>query len=207
MKANKDNKYSYNKYVFLVLILFMVLVIMVAGCTYAVFTWTTTNPSRATGNLSSGKISCTFNEGSPISIKAAQPISDSVGKNLQSNSINGYTSGYFDSVISCTCSSSCTGSYEIYLKEIASSSSIDNKYIKVYLTDGSLNTESQLNPVTTFSNLITSKTDAKAKRLYIDSFSGDFSRKLRLRVWVADDYPVTNVTTNFNLGIYAKVYS
>lgn len=199
------NNQNISKYFFLLILLVVLLIGSVVGITYAVFTWSATKSVRSSSRLSTGAITCTFNEGSPIVINSAHPISDAVGKKLATDTIDGYTSGYFDSTLDCTCNGSCSGTYEIYLKDATTDNFIDTKYVKTYLTDGQDSNESQLNPVTTFSSLAVADTDSSGKKLYTEAFSSSFSKKFRLRIWIADTYPITKNAFKFKGKLYVSV--
>jgi hypothetical protein len=200
MKDSNDG--SNKKSIILTVVLLLILVVTVVGVTFAVFSFSQTGTK--TNTISTGSIQCSFVEGDPISITAAQPISDTVGKTLAAGSIAGYTAGYYDSTISCTCNGTCSGNYELYLKNTSTAPALDTSYVKTYLTDGAT-TETQLNAVTLYSALTTATADAAGKRIYQKSFTGTFTQKHRLRVWVADTYPVTGTSNNFSAKIYAKV--
>ncbi len=180
----------------LTLVLLLVLVVAVVGVTYAVFTWSATSLNRANNIISTGAIDCSINEGSPISLNAAHPISDAQGKILTNNSIAGYTQGYYDVIIACTCAgNSCSGTYDISLENVSSGNVLDEQYVNTYLTDGAVGTETELAAVRTFNSLDTDVNGNKS--LYRGSFTGSFSETYRLRVWLDESYVVSGTSSEF----------
>lgn len=192
----KKEKNSVVRSLVVTLILLLVLVVAVVGVTYAVFNWSATSVSRSTNTISTGAIECSINEGTPINLNAAHPITDEVGKNLTSNAIVGYTQGYYDVTVACTCAGSCSGNYEISLEDASTGEILDSQYVNTYLTDGAVGTENELAAVRSFSSLTDNASGNKT--LFNKAFTGSFSDSYRLRVWLDDTYPVTGTASNFN---------
>lgn len=198
-----ESKKSRKKVIPLLFII-LVLIILVIGGTYAVFYYGYAQKGQVKNLVSTRAINCTFNEGTPITIQSAFPISDEIGKKLTTSSIEGYDQGYYDATLSCECKGTCKGTYEIYAVNTSKKPRLDESYVKVYLTNGE-GVERQLQPVTNFSSLKTSKTDSNGKVLYQGDFSSSFSRKIRLRLWISKDYPVGENSLTFSAKLNAKV--
>lgn len=191
------------KNVVLPIVLVLVLVVLVVGVSYAIFNWS--QQGTKTNVITTGSITCTFTEGSPIAITAAHPITDEAGKTLAAGSIAGYTQGFYDTTLSCTCNGTCSGDYEIYASNTSdATNALDEQYVKTYVTDGA-ETETTLNGVSTFASLETAQSDASAKEIYSGTFSSSFTKKVRLRLWVSDQYTVTGQSSNFKAKLNAKV--
>ncbi len=198
-EKNSKNK----KNTILAVLLAVVLVVAVAGVSYAIFNWS--GAGQKSNVITTGSIECSFNEGTPISLTAAHPITDNVGKTLTAGSVDGYTQGYYDATLSCTCVGTCSGDYEIYANNTSDTSNVlSQEYVKTYVTDGA-ETETELNGVTTFESLETAASDASAKKIYSGTFDKTFTQKIRLRLWVSDRYTVTSTSNVFKAKLNAKV--
>lgn len=187
-----------------ILLIILVLIICVIGGTYAVFFYGYEKKGQVKNLVSTRAVNCTFNEGTPISIQSAFPISDEIGKKLTTSSIEGYDQGYYDATLSCECKGTCKGTYEIYATNTSTKPKLDESYVKVYVTDGE-GIESQLQTVTNFNQLKTSSVDSDGKILYRGEYSSSFSRKIRLRLWISQDYPVGEKSLTFRAKLNAKV--
>ncbi len=187
------------------LLLVFVLIFIIIGASYAAFYYKKEGKIRNV--ISTRSVQCTFNEGTPIYIKSAFPISDEVGKILMTDTATGYEQGYYDATISCECKGSCRGNYEIYLTDTTNKDStidkIDDKYIKTYVTNGN-ELEQVLSPVKTLDQLETATTNDD-KVIYKGDFAGTFSQKIRLRLWIGEDYPVGEKVQTFKAKINAKI--
>lgn len=189
-----------------ILLFILMLVFFVVGGTYALFYYR--KGGQIKNVVSTRAINCTFNEGPPISINSAFPISDEVGKKLSAGAINGYDQGYYDASLNCECKGTkeenCKGIYEIYALNTSTGMQIDEKYIKVYITDGE-GTERELSGVTTFKSLANSSVNSDGKIIYRQSFINSFSQKIRLRFWISKEYPVSEKSLTFKAKLGVKV--
>ena len=184
-EKNSKNK----KNTILAVLLAVVLVVAVAGVSYAIFNWS--GSGQKSNVITTGSIECSFNEGTPISLTAG--------------SVDGYTQGYYDATLSCTCVGTCSGDYEIYANNTSDTSNVlSQEYVKTYVTDGA-ETETELNGVTTFESLETATSDVSAKKIYSGTFDKTFTQKIRLRLWVSDRYTVTSTSNVFKAKLNAKV--
>lgn len=183
----------------------LLLIGAVIGVSYAVFTFSSIGKIENT--ITSGTITFSYNETSNgISITNAMPMSDATGKLiLQSDTANGINRGYFDFNVAGSLSGTGTVTYEVY-GTVDSSSTMDPNYIKVYLTDGTIN-ENPLSGydgsvVPIYNNLPTSSYNSNGKRLFTETFTGTGkTRNFRLRLWVADNYTVNDASKTFIMRV------
>ena len=174
IKFLKENKEKIIPVIGVILIL-----VMVIGVTYAIFTYTGLGSKQ--NSVTSGTITFTYTEASNgISITNAMPISDSSGKVIAQTGSN-ITPGYFDFTVGATVSGTTSINYEIYGVDTSSSTNkLDPQYVKVYLTDITATEipvsgyDSTVVPV--YSNLDTAVSDSNGKKLYVGSFTSSASR-------------------------------
>lgn len=186
----------------------LLLIFLVAGTSYAVFTFS--KEGTVENVVQSGTISFAYNETSNgISITNAQPMTDSAGKLLvATDSANGITQGYFDFNVTGAVTGSASVSYEVY-GTVEADSTMDSNFVKVYLTDGATSEQALSGydgaVVPVYGSLPTASSDPNGKRLYNGSFSnGNLSQTFRLRLWVADTYTVADVSKTFTMRVNVK---
>lgn len=76
--------------------------------------------------------------------------------------------------------------------------------MKTYVTDGE-ESEKELNGVKRFSDLKTAQSDPAGVVIYKGTFSSSFSQKIRLRMWLADDYNISDDSKIFKAKLNANV--
>lgn len=197
-----DNK----KRVILSVLSVLLLIVAVLGVTYAVFVYIGTGSVKNT--ITTGTITFTYtSDTNGISITNAEPILDSKGKIIQAQeSNNGIAQGYFDFTVSATLAGTATINYEVNATyDTTETSLLDPQFVKVYLTDGKT-TETAMagytgSSVPTYSSLTNSTITTGAKKLYQGSFSTTGSQKFRLRIWVADNYTINDVSKTFTMRV------
>ena len=207
---NKNNK---KKALILSIIGLIGLVIVTIGITYAVFTYTklgTTDNTITTGTL---KFLYTENTGVKTGIKLtnALPISDTQGKALDGDN------NVFDFSIEATNTGTEAIPYEVTLRKKADST-LEENYVKVYLTDKTETTEKEELAVTKYSKLPQTNIDVGSeieKTIYNGSVDGNttnYKKDFRLRMWVDDTEDSSNIygkkfTAMVNVYSNAKVIS
>lgn len=200
------NKKNSNNKLILTIILTLMLITIVIGLSYAIFFFR--GEGTKSNTISTRTIKCLFNEGLPINIAAAFPINDEVGKKLstqiEAQNNQGYQQGFYDANLSCECKGTCKGFYELYLTKTTESSDLEDEYIKVYVTDGN-EIEKELKAVTTYNKLDVSTINQQGKIIYKGSFSESFSQKIRLRMWISNDYKVSDKSYTFKAKLNANV--
>ena len=183
----------------------ILLIIIVVGVSYAVFTFSQMGSRNNT--ISTGTISFTYNEiSNGISITNAIPMTDEAGKMIIANdAIDGINQGYFDFSVSGSMNGSEAIPYEVY-GTLDPETTMDPNFVKIYLTDRG-STENPLEGydgavVPVYGSLPTSENDANGKRLYIDAFNETtLSKQFRLRIWVADNYTLADASKTFVMRV------
>ena len=186
MESEKNN----NKSVILSMFLIVMLFIAVIGLTYAIFTYSA--EGKIKNKITTGTITFNYTETTNgIRLDNALPISDDIGKKLKNDSNN---NGYFDfnDVF-----------YEIYATKEQTNDELEEKYVKIYLTDGTTD-----EPITgykdnipTFDNLKKSISNEKSKQLYYGNFSSSGTQKFRLRMWISDEYMLVSNSEHFKIKV------
>ncbi len=202
-KVKKKADSFYSKYFGVITIIeVIILILVVAGLTYAVFIWGQTGKKENTISTSTITFSYTENtEG--IKIENSLPISDTAGKTLQREDSENGIKGYFDFSISCSLSGTTAIQYEIYAVKQPVTMPISDEYIKIYLTNA--DNESPLKGfdgvVPTYSDLTVSKSNPSGKHLYSGTFNEDGVRNYRLRMWLADTYVISKDVRSFSIKV------
>ena len=170
----------------------LLLIVVTAGTSYAVFTYTklgTTDNTVTSGIL---KFLYTENSGTGrgISITNAFPVSDEVGKSYATDNL------VFDFKIEGTNTGIEEIPYEITLRK-KSDSTLSEDAVKVYLTEKDGDKETSIVSPTIYSNLSQTKINVKdniEKTLYYGSVSGNtenYVKEFRLRMWLKEGLDFT----------------
>ena len=185
------------------------LVLAVAGISYAVFTFS--DMGKKENVISTGEISLSFIESSKntIHITDALPLSDSVGK-VQNE--------YFDFSLEAVMQGKSTIYYEIRVKQIEDVDSIEANKIKFYLEkEKSSSYQEVLKPtnfyITGNSNIHNNSMDLSSMLLYNSSFTNNSEKsqnmidRYRLRIWVDYNSSIESVKKNFKfkVNVYANM--
>lgn len=180
----------------------LILIIAVIGISYAV--WSQTFKGKKENTITTGKISFSYTESETnnIKIENALPISDEQGKKLNGNT------EVFDFTVSND--STINVKYDVIVTPYKND--MDDKYIKVYLTDQN---DVALKPydseVPTYNTLNDDKEEKNSKILYSSELTNvKKNEKLRLRVWVSDKFDNKNTPTQsyifaFKVNVRARM--
>ena len=180
----------------------LILIIAVIGISYAV--WSQTFKGQKENTITTGKISFSYTESETnnIKIENALPISDEQGKKLNGNT------EVFDFTVSND--STVNVKYDVIVTPYKND--MDDKYIKVYLTDQN---DVALKPydseVPTYNTLNDDKEEKNSKILYSSELTKvKKNEKLRLRVWVSDKFDNKNTPTQsyifaFKVNVRARM--
>lgn len=180
----------------------LILIIAVIGISYAV--WSQTFKGQKENTITTGKISFSYTESETnnIKIENALPISDEQGKKLNGNT------EVFDFTVSND--STINVKYDVIVTPYKND--MDDKYIKVYLTDQN---DVALKPydseVPTYNTLNDDKEEKNSKILYSSELTNvKKNEKLRLRVWVSDKFDNKNTPTQsyifaFKVNVRARM--
>lgn len=199
-KAKKLNR---NKKILLSIILILLLMISVVGVTYAIFIYS--KEGKVKNTVRTGDLTFSYVEtSSGISIVNAMPISDEVGKKLDSSE-----NGYFDFNVSCKIAGTSTIQYEVYAKKQRVKNQIEEKYVKIYLTDGTNDkpVSGYDIEVPTYNSLKNALSDQEGKQLYYGNFTSSSVQKFRLRMWLKEEYNVPATSEQFKIKVNVDAIS
>ena len=167
----------------------IVLITIVVAISFAAFNYLGTGEKANT--INSGIINMSYSEpDNGINLVNALPISDEQGK-LLSGSLN-----VFDFTIEAEIVGNATINYAI--TAVKGGSTVDDSAIKVYLTKVNNNLESVVLEPTKISNLSVSTGSESYQPssgefiLFNDSITNSITDNYRLRMWVSDDYTISN---------------
>lgn len=167
----------------------IVLITIVVAISFAAFNYLGTGEKANT--INSGIINMSYSEpDNGINLVNALPISDEQGK-LLSGSLN-----VFDFTIEAEIVGNATINYAI--TAVKGESTVDDSAIKVYLTKVNNNLESVVLEPTKISNLSVSTGSESYQPssgefiLFNDSITNSITDIYRLRMWVSDDYTISN---------------
>ena len=185
MKRSK----KYDIKILILVMLIISLVLLVSGITFALYsnllTGTTSNV------INTGTLYFTYTEGdfvtNGIKIDNAFPISDDIGKSLIGDN------KYFDFVVNGETTIGDIDYEIVVLKE--DSSTLQDKYVKIYLTDITSGTEIPSDIVLNEEKVKTyeelqSSTKQSGKIVYLGKVKNNtfnYQRKFRLRMWMSDN--------------------
>ena len=170
----------------------LVLIIVVIGISYAV--WSRTFLGTQENSINTGYISFSYTESdtNTIEIHNAIPISDSNGKMLSGNK------NMFDFTVSAKFSGLSSVAYEIYATPIVQT--LDSKYIKVYLTDQQdqpVGDRYKENSIPTYDMLENSSVTG-SKTIYKSELNESGKAvDYRLRIWLSSEYNMPETAKNF----------
>lgn len=180
----------------------LILIIAVIGISYAV--WSQTFKGQKENTITTGKISFSYTESETnnIKIENALPISDEQGKKLNGNT------EVFDFTVSND--STVNVKYDVIVTPYKND--MDDKYIKVYLTDqNDVALKLYDSEVPTYNTLNDDKEEKNSKILYSSELTNvKKNEKLRLRVWVSDKFDNKNTPTQsyifaFKVNVRARM--
>jgi len=192
-------------------IVYVNLIIDNRGGTYAVFTYTKLGTTENTVTAGALKFLYTENTGvgAGILLEDALPVADAVGKEYA-------TEGkVFDFSIVATNTSTDIIPYEVTLRK-KSTSTLPENAVKVYLTDMTEDTDSELLAPTLYSSLVQTNVEVGEeieKTIYTDGVTGNtnnYTKNFRLRMWVDEAVDFSNdsytgKTFTATVNIYSNV--
>lgn len=149
-----------------------------------------------------GSILFSFNEGSNyINMTNVFPTADSVGKTLTGDK------EYFDFSVSALLNDNRKGKlvYEISLIPIAGNT-IDEKDVRVYLTENSSDVSISSDMVNTYGNLPTSNYHTDGKVIYRKVVNDKFYGNYVFRMWLSRDAKVDKTSKKFGCKVVVDAY-
>ena len=197
----KEKEKNYEKFI-LSGALILLLIVSVVGITYAVFSYQ--REGEKNNVITTGSIIFTYTETTNgINLQNAMPISDEVGKKIERSENN---EGYFDFNVSCSLAGTARINYEVYATKLNVENPLSEEYVKMYLTDGT--TDQPIlgydNDVPTYYSLKDSTVASGSKTLYTGSFTNSGVQSFRLRMWLSDQYTVTDQSNDFKIKVNIK---
>ena len=169
-----------NKKNILILGLVLLLIIAIIGVSYSAFRFT--GEGQRVNTITTGSITMTYTEtDNVINLEGALPTTDKTGKAL---------SDYFEFTVSSSISGNVNINYEISAKK--ESGTLEDKYIKLYLTRVTENSEEELMTPETYNEEVSSNSytgrPAGEMSLYTSSMNSSESNTYRLRMYVDESY-------------------
>ena len=163
---------------------------------------TDNNGSSSIQSSHFGSILFSFNEGSNyINMTNVFPTADSVGKTLTGDK------EYFDFSVSALLNDNRKGKlvYEISLIPIAGNT-IDEKDVRVYLTENSSDVSISSDMVNTYGDLPTSNYHTDGKVIYRKVVNDKFYGNYVFRMWLSRDAKVNKTSKKFGCKVVVDAY-
>ena len=182
----------------LIILCIIILILAVFGVSYAAIFYS--KMGEKINRVTTGTITMSYSENTNgINITNASPISDAVGKNLNDEN------QYFDFTVSASMSGSIIINYTITAIREADSTLSDSA-VKVYLTNLTNDEEVQVLAPTKLSDLqVSSNRNIGVPNGQFILFNGNFNKteslNYRLRMWVADDYDLSDISHTYKLRV------
>ena len=163
-----------------IIVVLIVMVLAIIGVSYAAFNYSKTGTK--VNSITTGSITMTYTEtDNVINLSGALPTTDKTGKAL---------SDYFEFTVSSSITGDVNINYEISVKK--ESGTLDNQYIKLYLTRVTDNGEEELMTPETYNEETSSNSytgrPANEMSLYTSSMNSSESNTYRLRMYVDESY-------------------
>ena len=189
----KDKK-NYTRDILFSFIGLATLVVLVFGVSYAV--WSNSITGTKINTLTSGYLSFNYTESdsSVINIDKALPVSDEVGKKISNSN------EYFLFTVSNNFEESIN--YEILLEPLVNN--LDNKYIKIYLTDkNDVPLEGYDKTVPTVDQFQVNSSGMISIYNGVLKDKND-SQTFKLRIWISDSYVVDQNSSMFSFKVNVR---
>ena len=176
-----------------------ILVVAVVGVSFAAFSFSKTG--NVTNTITPGTISMSYSEpDNGITLTNALPMNDETGKALEG------TNNTFDFTVTATISGSGETTINYAITAVTTpATSLNDDYVKVYLTDMDASDTEILEP-TVVSSLDKTTSDASGAPngqyiLESGTFKSTTTKNYRLRMWVADNFSVGQSSETYTLKV------
>ena len=176
-----------------------ILVVAVVGVSFAAFSFSKTG--NVTNTITTGTISMSYSEpDNGITLTNALPMNDETGKALEG------TNNTFDFTVTATISGSGETTINYAITAVTTpATSLNDDYVKVYLTDMDASDTEILEP-TVVSSLDKTNSDASGAPngqyiLESGTFKSTTTKNYRLRMWVADNFSVGQSSETYTLKV------
>lgn len=197
--SHNDNEKR--KFLVLLLIFIVCLTFLVSSISFAIIS--SYHSGSHNNIIESGSVLFSFSENSNyIEIHDAYPVSDYVGK-----SYTGHNQ-YLDFSVSVGFSKKVKNKnlqYEISLIPL-SGNTLDSRYIRVYLTENNSDVLVGDNIINNFSDLENSSRFENGKVLLTRTVKGDSINNYRLRLWLSEQYEVSDKSEIFKCKVAVSTY-
>ena len=192
---NTENRDS-NKVNILIVLALLILIVVVIGIAVTSFFFTTKNQKHNT--INSGNISLQYTEDTNgITITDAMPMTDATGKKLSG------VGEYFDFSILSTISGNAKIDYEVSAEKVGDCT-LTNDEVRLYLgqeKDGIYESIMEPKAFTPISEKTSAGTPEGAMLLDSGSFTGNDDVHYRLRMWVAEDTEISELSRRFAVQV------
>lgn len=144
---------------------------------------------------------------SKLMIDSSMPITDAIGKKLDYIP-DQEKYGYSEFSVFANMQGMDSVQYEIYAKPVGVAVELPTNYVKLYLTD--LDKDVPVDGydggvVPTYKDLKVANTDPGAKKVYSGTLKKNETQRFRLRIWLADTYPITTEISSFGVLLYVNI--
>ncbi len=159
--------------------------------------------NRGTDNniINAGSILFSYNESSNyINMINTFPMSDDLGKNLSGEG------EYFEFNISSRLNSKKINELTYEISLTPSVSSLDTKYVKVYLEENGKGVSLTSNIVNYYNDLPESTIRKGSKLLYKKTINSKSDNRYVFRMWVSPEYNVDSISRTFSCYVNVNAY-
>ena len=150
------------------------------------------------------QLSTSYKDSKTVTIKSVLPISDELGRTIDGKGTEDGIQGYVELTITNNIDKKID--YDIYIEARVLDHEIKGNYIKFYLTDEADNPLDwyKQNTVPTYADLLSLTDKPGARVLHSGRLKEKESKKIIVRVWLADSYAVSNEIDSFSFDISTR---
>lgn len=194
LNEDKENQ----KRILILVFIFVLLTLFVSFVGFSIF-----KINRGTDNniINAGSILFSYNESSNyINMINTLPMSDDLGKNLSGEG------EYFEFNISSRLNSKKINELTYEISLTPSVSSLDTKYVKVYLEENGKGVSLTSNIVNYYNDLPESTIRKGSKLLYKKTINSKSDNRYVFRMWVSPEYNVDSISRTFSCYVNVNAY-
>lgn len=194
LNEDKENQ----KRILILVFIFVLLTLFVSFVGFSIF-----KINRGTDNniINAGSILFSYNESSNyINMINTFPMSDDLGKNLSGEG------EYFEFNISSRLNSKEINELTYEISLTPSVSSLDTKYVKVYLEENGKGVSLTSNIVNYYNDLPESTIRKGSKLLYKKTINSKSDNRYVFRMWVSPEYNVDSISRTFSCYVNVNAY-
>lgn len=194
LNEDKENQ----KRILILVFIFVLLTLFVSFVGFSIF-----KINRGTDNniINAGSILFSYNESSNyINMINTFPMSDDLGKNLSGEG------EYFEFNISSRLNSKKINELTYEISLTPSVSSLDTKYVRVYLEENGKGVSLTSNIVNYYNDLPESTIRKGSKLLYKKTINSKSDNRYVFRMWVSPEYNVDSISRTFSCYVNVNAY-